>query len=63
MKLDSSIRRLAKALPSKQASLDFGDVKVWPQLPEPDQRSCQDALAQLLCQILLTTLRGDNEHE
>jgi hypothetical protein len=62
MKLESRLKHLAKMLPPRQQTLDFGNSKLWQQLLKADQRECREAIAKLVCQVLLAAQEND-EHE
>lgn len=62
MKLESRRKHLAKMLPPKQQTLDFGNPQLWQQLLQTDQLACREAIAKLLCQVCPATQK-DDEHE
>ncbi len=62
MKLETRRKQLAKKLPPKQQTLDFGNSQLWQQLLEADQLACREAIAKLLYQVCLATQEND-EHE
>mgnify|MGYP001332534218 CR=1 FL=1 len=62
MKLESQRQQLVRRLPPKQQTLDFANSQLWQRLRKDDQLACRDAVAKLLCQVLLATQEHD-EHE
>jgi len=62
MKLETRRKHLAKKLPPKQQTLDFANSQLWQRLRQDDQLACRDAIANLLCQVLLATQENE-DHE
>lgn len=63
-------KQLVQTLPPRQQTLDFGDGRLWEQLPAADRQACRDSLAALLRHVTVATRSNEepthqekNDHE
>lgn len=52
------IHHLLTTLSSKQQTFDFGEVRLWSQLPEHVRQACCEAIAATIYQVTTETLNN-----
>lgn len=63
MELDSNLKRLLEKLPSQQQTFDFAGDNTWGELSRVQQRTCCEAISDLMQHIVLDQNKDKHSQE